>query len=195
MSLIEIRQLSYKTRIGLWRMDDDMPPQQSLTQRQKERIAVHSLLGVMMPSADRMTMAHEASGKPFLMLDEKPCKELSVSVSHTRGFAVLMLSEEAQVGIDIEYRSDRVENIASRFIHPSESAFSTEEKLLLWSAKETIYKLFSTDRLDFFDMLLKSWGSDTMLLENHKRRLAVNVHFETTPDYVLTYALLPNSKS
>ena len=45
--------------------------------------------------------------KPFL-------NGYELNISHTRGYAVLMLSEKERVAVDIEQRSDRVKRIASR---------------------------------------------------------------------------------
>ena len=112
-----------------------------------------------------------------------------ISVSHTRGYAALLLSDDCRVGVDIEYRSDRVERIASRFIRPDERAETTDEKLLLWSAKEAVYKLFSEDRLGFFDMRALSIGDGYLTMWVEKKRIAVSVCYEFTDDYVLTYVL------
>ncbi|MCR4957279.1 MAG: 4'-phosphopantetheinyl transferase superfamily protein [Prevotella sp.] len=112
-----------------------------------------------------------------------------LSISHTHGYAALLLSDDCRVGVDIEYRSDRVERIASRFIRPDEKAETTDEKLLLWSAKEAVYKLFSEDRLGFFDMRALSIGDGYLTMWVEKKRIAVSVCYEFTDDYVLTYVL------
>ena len=79
-------------------------------------------------------------------------------------------------------------------------ALTTDEKLLVWSAKEAVYKLFSEDKLMFFDMQTleilprkDADGQQTGLLrmENLKRNIVVDVLYEFTDDYVLTYTILP----
>ena len=200
MPLLEIRQLSPRTRLGLWRMDEPMEG----TPRQRERLAEQLLLDAMMDGDTSFTIGHEPSGKPFLTSYLSPrTSHLSpqtshlasytsnLSISHTRGYVVLLLSDDSGVGVDIEYRSDRVERIASRFIRPDEQVETTDEKLLLWSAKEAVYKLFSEDRLAFYDMRVLSIGEGVMQIENMKRNEVVAVSYEFTPDYVLTYAIRP----
>lgn len=200
MPLLEIRQLSPRTRLGLWRMDEPMEG----TPRQRERLAEQLLLDAMMDGDTSFTIGHEPSGKPFLTSHLSPrTSHLSpqtshlasytsnLSISHTRGYVVLLLSDDSGVGVDIEYRSNRVERIASRFIRPDEQVGTTNEKLLLWSAKETVYKLFSEDRLAFYDMRVLSIGEGVMQIENMKRNEVVAVSYEFTPDYVLTYAIRP----
>ena len=211
MPLIEIRQLTPHTRLGLWRMDEPMEG----SPRQRERQAVQQLLTAMMNGDTSYTIGHEPSGKPILNSPlgsaASPVEEISnlrsalplgsskksqisnlksqISISHTRGYAALILSDDSEIGIDIEYRSDRVERIASRFIRPDEKAETTDEKLLLWSAKEAVYKLFSEDNLLFFDMRALSIDESVVRMENTKRNIVVDVHYAFTADYVLTYVL------
>ena len=189
MSLIEVRQLSSHTRLGLWRIDETTEG----SPRQRERQAVQSLLCAM-TDGTKQNIGHEASGKPFLEQGGY------ISISHTRGYAALLLSDAELLGVDIEYRSDRVERIASRFIRTDETALTTDEKLLVWSAKEAVYKLFSEDKLMFFDMQTleirprnDADGQQMGLLrmENLKRNIVVDVLYEFTDDYVLTYTTLP----
>lgn len=182
MPLQEIRQLSSHTRLGIWRMDE--PWEES--PRLRERHAVQQLLTAMMDGDTSFTIDHEPSGKPFLN-SQSSLLHSQISISHTRGYAVLLLSDGSRVGVDIEYRSDRVDRIASRFIRPDEPAATTDEKLLLWSAKETVYKLFSEDNLAFFDMRALSMGEGIVRIENMRRCEVVAVSCEFTADYVLTY--------
>lgn len=190
--LIEIRQLTPHTRLGLWRMDE---PQDG-SPRQRERHAEQLLLTAMMGNEASYTINHEPSGKPFLTSPLSPHTTPlpHISISHTRDFVVMLLSDDSQVGIDIEYRSDRVERIARRFIHPDEKAETIDEKLLLWSAKEAVYKLFSEDHLAFFDMRVLSIGDNVLQMQNMKRNEVVAVSYEFTPDYVLTYVFNSTSR-
>lgn len=167
-----------------------MDEPQEGTPRQRERLAEQLLLTAMMDGDTSYSIDHEPSGKPFLTSPLTPLTS-HLSISHTRGYVVMLISEDSGVGVDIEYRSDRVERIASRFIRPDEQVETTDEKLLLWSAKEAVYKLFSEDRLAFFDMRVLSIGEGMMQIENKKRDEVVAVSYEFTPDYVLTYAILP----
>lgn len=181
MPLLEIRQLAPQVRLGLWRIEEGGDG----THRQRERQAVEQLL-LAMTGDDSLIIEHEPSGKPTLHL-----RTSTLSISHTKGYAALLLSECCQLGVDIEYRSDRVERIASRFIHPDEEVNTTDEKLLVWSAKETVYKLFSEDNLMFFDMRTQAIEPGCLQMKNMKRDIVVEVRYEFTDDYVLTYAFLP----
>ncbi len=176
MSLIEIRQLSAHTRLGLWRMDEPFEG----TARERERDAVHRLLHAM-TGDDSLCIGHESSGKPTL-------DGWHISVSHTRGFAALILSDLEEVAVDIEYQSDRVGRIAKRFIREDEPVSSTEEMLLLWSAKETLFKLHSSVHLQYFEMRLREMNESVMQVEDITQNKVVNINYECSADYVLTYS-------
>ena len=193
MSLIEVRQLSRHTRLGLWRMDEPFAGKP----REREREAVKRLLNVMMDDGRDYFVGHQESGKPFVsvMTEEGPqaLHDWRISVSHTHGYAAILLSDEELVGLDIERRTDRVAGIASRFIRPDEQADSIERQLLIWSAKETVYKLFSADHLQFADMRVRPFlvqHSGQFDVDNLRQSLTVAVRYEVTDRYVLTYAVL-----
>ena len=193
MPLIEVRQLSPSTRLGLWKMtetsaellrqlpeyQDEVCARYRAEGRRMEFLSVRALLRIMTGDAS-LRIGHEPSGKPVL-------PSWFVSISHTRGYAALMLSEEEQVALDIEQRSERVRRIASRFIRPDEQAATTEDMLAIWSAKETLYKLYSEDELLFSDMRI-SFLESGLMGENLKRAEHVQVFHELTDDYVLTWA-------
>ena len=92
-----------------------------------------------------------------------------------------------------EYFSDRVERIASKFLRKDEKAEDLDAKLVHWCAKETVFKLFSEEKLMFEDMRVKpfdtmaDWSCD---VENLKSRKMAHVDFELTMEFVLTYAAL-----
>lgn len=194
MPLSEIRPVSAHARLGLWRMDErpdellalfphlrQLPMPCTNEGRQREFLSVRALLSVM-TGDDTLVIAHEPSGKPTLT-------GWHISISHTKGFAALILSPSQPVAVDIEQRSDRVRRIASRFIRPDEPACSIERMLTLWSAKETLYKLHSEDNLQYFEMRVKQWHPQYLVIENMKSGQLVTLHHELTADYVLTYSL------
>jgi len=117
---------------------------------------------------------YKENGSPFLK--NSPYK---ISISHTKGYAALVLTENANPGIDIEYRSGRAWKLCSKFLnatelellhnYPSEPALSahqsglstatlphpdipTQQSVLAticWCAKETAYKALQENEVDF----------------------------------------------
>ena len=149
--------------------------------RRMEYICERALLKDMM-NGKIVKIFHNEDGKPILN------NGLNISISHTRGYIAIILSETKNVGIDIEYVSDRVEKISSRFMREDESADDIISLLVHWCAKETLYKLFSSEHLDF--MNIKVNIDETVSATNLLNNITVPLFVESTSNYVLTCSML-----
>lgn len=209
MALVNIREVYPQVSLGLWQMDEtqeqlykqypwlekyraDLEKRYKNDGRKLEFLAVRVLLHEMllMQGCSESQMAkigeitHRPDGKPLL-------HGYQISISHTKGYAALVLSKTHPVAVDIEHFSDRVERIASKFLRKDEQASGLDELLVHWCGKETVFKLFPDDQLQFSQMRVKPF--DTMCdwaceIENLKSGKTVRVDFELTMEFVLTYA-------
>lgn len=155
--------------------------------RRIEMLSVRTLLLCL--KEDPALLIHNEYGKPMLKNGK------NISITHTKGYAAVITSHSHNVAIDIEYRSERVCKIAKRFIREDEDADSAIKKLLCWCAKETLYKLHSSDGLAFHDMRVHSFpdnldksSNGTIMIENTRRNHSVAIHFAINEAYILTYA-------
>ncbi|WP_026474669.1 4'-phosphopantetheinyl transferase family protein [Alkaliflexus imshenetskii] len=129
---------------------------------------------------------YNPNGKPFI-----PDYCGTISISHTRGFAAVVLSPDL-AGVDMEYPSPRISRIASRFIHPShENFFTTHEAdlyhALIWCAKETLYKMADCPGLIFKDdMIVLPFVAETNGVFSCRLRKADVWH-----EYKLNYCITP----
>ena len=210
MAVVNIREVYPGVSLGLWQMDESpeqlfdqyphlLPYRSSLDDKYKndgrklEFLAIRALMyemlrvngaskGLLSHAGD---FTHNGQGKPLF-------RGYHVSISHTKGYAALILSKKSEVAVDIEYMSDRVERIASKFLRKDERADSLDAKLVHWCAKETVFKLFSEENLLFDDMRVKpfdtmaDWACD---VENLKSGKTARVDFELAMDFVLTYSM------
>ena len=210
MAVVNIREVYPGVSLGLWQMDESpeqlfdlyphlLPYRSSLDDKYKndgrklEFLAIRALMyemlrvngaskGLLSHAGD---FTHNGQGKPLF-------RGYHVSISHTKGYAALILSKKSEVAVDIEYMSDRVERIASKFLRKDERAGSLDAKLVHWCAKETVFKLFSEENLLFEDMRVKpfdtmaDWACD---VENLKSGKTARVDFELAMDFVLTYSM------
>nr|WP_296980337.1 4'-phosphopantetheinyl transferase family protein [Prevotella sp.] len=210
MAVVNIREVYPGVSLGLWQMDESpeqlfdlyphlLPYRSSLDDKYKndgrklEFLAIRALMyemlrvngaskGLLSHAAD---FTHNGQGKPLF-------RGYHVSISHTKGYAALILSKKSEVAVDIEYMSDRVERIASKFLRKDERADSLDSKLVHWCAKETVFKLFSEENLLFEEMRVKpfdtmsDWACD---VENLKSGKTARVDFELAMDFVLTYSM------
>lgn len=155
-------------------------------QRKCEVLAVRLLIKEII--GDNVQLLHQDNGKPYLS------SGMNISISHTRGFAVIIVSRSKQVSVDIEYFSNRIERIRSKFMRDDENASSQVKLLMHWCAKETMYKLFPEDNLTFNKMqLLSVDGNDStgiITAKNIFRNRNVSVYYRTFCNCLLTYAVL-----
>ena len=134
---------------------------------------------------------YHSTGAPFLA-----CVPLYISISHTKDYVAVIL-DKRPTGIDIEYRSDRILKIRSRFMNPEEEAgidleHEVEHLLIHWCAKETLFKIIGQEGVDFqkhlhvnpFPYLSSGTfkGRETRTEACREYELA----YQVTPDYVLT---------
>ena len=166
----------------------------SSPKRRQEFIAVRVLLYQMLPGA---VIGYHDNGKPYLA---HSCWR--ISISHTVGYVAVILSDCGEVGVDIEQYGERVCRVASRFINDDERISGVWKQLLLWSAKETVYKMMNCREVDFQEHLISGrWqpqeisgpgcqGFMRMQTFHPAHRKAYQVYFETTERFVLTYSFV-----
>ena len=121
---------------------------------------------------------HNADGKPVI-------DAYHVSISHTVGYVAVILSRDYEVGIDIEYVSERVGRIAARFLRNDENFTDCRQLLTAWCAKETMYKLFSSDHLGYQEMKV---SPTERLMTNIRRNVTLQFRCEENQAFLLTYA-------
>ena len=119
----------------------------SAGKRKKEFLIVRILLKELLGFTPEIT--YEKTGKPKLANST-----LNISISHSNDLVVVFLSEKC-IGIDVENCERDISRITNRFLHPSEIEFvekSTNKqhlKIILWSAKEAIFKCCREQGIQF----------------------------------------------
>ena len=198
MALLSIRHLWDDVNLGIWAIEDTVeqlfeqyPHLKDLKVyldekyknegRKKEILAVRALLYEMTHEESSKRISHEPSGKPLL-------KGYFISISHTKGYAAVIMSKTRNVAVDIEYVSDRVSKIVDKFIRSDEDSSTIEVQLKNWCAKETVYKYFSEEDLQYSEMRLHDLSSSHALVDDLKIKKTIDVFFDTNSQYVLAYS-------
>lgn len=202
MPLISVDNVLPGVKLGLWRIEesrrtfiseypelDYLEPEiasYGSEARRIEILAVHALLCRL--GIDGSVLCHEASGKPYLP------DGTNISISHTKGCAAVILSPHAKVAVDVEYINERAGRVTERVLRSDEKAETLLLKLLHWCAKETLYKLYSEDRLSLAEIcLLAVKGNDTegiITVKNYRRGETLDVSYRVSEGFVVTYAAL-----
>lgn len=201
MPLLEIHANPLR---GIWRITEDSAQMLSLLERKdmyhsflekttsekrkQEWLAVRLLLKEM--TGGEESIEYHPNGAPFI-----PGSDYTISISHTKGYAALLLQKNVFAGIDIEYRSDRALKLKDRFLSPEESAHldmadMLTHALLYWSAKEVLFKMTGQENTDFRKHLridpfpLETKGSITASETRTEKGTAFQLSYQVTSSYV-----------
>jgi phosphopantetheinyl transferase len=156
MAIIYTKAFNYGV-LGLWRITEEEDELLQLaglsesdhqsfslikaSQRRKEWLAVRALLRQM--TANPVQINYFQDGRPYLS-----GSSFQISISHTKGYAAILLLEKEIPGLDIELESRSAEKVATRILSPEElesckedGGYSNKKLLIHWCAKETIFKM------------------------------------------------------
>lgn len=151
--------------------------------RRLEYLAVRALAVAF--GLDPAAIGYKSTGQPYLSGDHR-----TISITHTKGYAALLLSDHPLVGIDMEARSDRALRIRHKFMHPEEEtlmqAAGMDEVtglLLHWCVKEAVFKAISEEGVDFKSDIRVDIGSNKATFVPTGKRFTLETW--PAPAYVL----------
>ncbi len=122
-----------------------------------------------------------------------------ISITHAADKAGIYISKNKQIGIDLELVDARILRVSPKFMNEKELEFAgnpnqVAEMTLIWSAKESLYKLYNKKELDFKNHLViepfNSVQTEKFFIGNilkdyiHRKQ---KIHFKFYEQVVLTY--------
>lgn len=133
----------------------------------------------------------DACDKPHLIGDMA-----HISISHSHPFAAVMIHMDKSCGIDIERPQEKIRRIAHKFMSADEERW-VDEKLenltLVWSAKETLYKIHGRKKLAFkeemmvFPSQIMGGESLTGVVSVESSEKKYNLGIERIEDFIITF--------
>ena len=209
MALAYHKEIDQFTSYAIWKIEEtaeELLAQLQLKEHEKSYLetlnngkrnlhwlSTRVLLRKMMNTEQYIDCHTDEHGKPYLTNFPH-----HISLSHSYDYAAVMISEDKEVGIDIELVKTKIERIAHKFMSEDELAFiSTENKIehlyICWCAKEAVYKLHGKngisfrDHIDLTPFIYQNQGFfDANLLINGTKR-SYSVHYEKFHDYIIGY--------
>ena len=139
-----------------------------------------------------LTIEYDSKGKPYLN------KEKGISISHSNEIVAICISNEIDFGIDIQYKTDKIFKIKSKFLSKNESKFlgkTDDIELLtkLWSAKESIFKALGKEGISFSNDLEIDIINDKDLFragyyKKDNIKIKFDLDFICMEEYIICYA-------
>jgi phosphopantetheinyl transferase len=162
--------------------------------RRQEWITVRVLLYRMLGC--EKDVQYKDNGKPFIVDGS-----YHISISHTKGYAAVILSKQHEVGIDIEQLGRRVEKVVSHYMRSDEipNLYQGDKiwsLLLHWSAKEVIYKCLDIAEVDLIKHLriypftVQQEGEFRSQEYRTSRQQVYLIYYQIHSDFVLTYTII-----
>lgn len=229
MPLQSLRRLSPTAVLGLWHLTEtpaelwpglpqaakyrELLPTTADATRQAQWLAgralIHALLRVLGPAPPAGVLVHnDATGRPWLA---GGADGWVVSLSHSGAWVAAVLARGGRAGVDVEIIRDKAQRLAGKFLAAAEGAAAvavaqatpdaaSAHYTLLWSAKETLYKLAARRGIIFRQqLLLDSFRPEqsgeipaTLMLNGTDTRHCI-CYFRPAPGYVLTYCYEPGA--
>lgn len=193
---VEEDEQFFKERLNIYQNENNILGKISHPQRRLEWLSSRLCLKELLKIRHRVESLNEQTGKPYLS-----DHSFNISYSHSNMYSGAIASENTLVSIDLEDLSKRRNPETSYlFMHPHELAHFQELGdlkvfFLIWSAKETLYKIYAKKGLVFKKNLLinpdmeplKQKGVVKGILRTNEFEKSYDIHYHFFPGVLLTY--------
>lgn len=210
MALVYLRELDNNVRFAIWRIEEsaeELISRLQLNERERATLsrlnkgkrtlhwlATRVLLRKMLNTDGFIDCPSDENGKPYLANFPQ-----RISLTHSFDYAAVMMSDNGDVGIDLELVKPKILRIADKFMKPDELGSigmdSVEKLYACWSAKEAVYKLQGNKGVSFKDnMTIRPFDfqdQGVLFLElyaPHCQQL-FKVYYEKFQEYMLAYVM------
>jgi len=210
MSLVYLRELDHNARFAIWRIEEsaeELISRLQLDSREKailsrlnkgkrtlHWLATRVLLRTMLNTPGYIDCPSDENGKPYLANFPQ-----RISLTHSFDYAAVMLSDNVEVGIDLELVKPKIVRIAEKFMKAGELAAigrdHIEKLYACWCAKEAVYKLQGNKGVSFKDNMtiqpfdFQDQGVLFLELEAPHRKERFKVYYEKFQTYMLGYVM------
>lgn len=193
---VEESETYFRERLNIYENEEAILAKISHPQKRLEWLSSRLCLKELLKIRHRVESLNENTGKPYLS-----DHSFNISYSHSNLYSGAIASEVVPVSIDLEDLSKkRNPETARLFMHPQELAHyhSTGDLnvfFLIWSAKETLYKMYAKRGIAFKDNLLinpdllplQEAGIVPGILKTNEYTKTYPIHYHFFPGVLLTY--------
>lgn len=161
--------------------------------RKKQWLASRIILDKI-SETNKLSIVYKENGQPLIKDGTH-----QISISHTTKYVAVILSQFLNVGIDIEGIHPRVLKIRHKFVSNEEDHYlnnsqNLEESLILiWSAKEALFKMHGKQNVDFRKNItikpfkIQPIGEIESLFSIDNNARSHHLHYKKIHDHMLVY--------
>lgn len=179
--------------------DNDL---QKLSEQEREEFCRFSNEKKKIEFALSRLMFREMLGNNYSEIEYEPCGKpsmagYSISLSHSRSYVAVICSKH-NVAIDIEEYRQQILKITPKFVRDDEKSIFTslEDLTVLWSAKETMFKLSNASQnlLDFCITRISDKALEGRVIIDGKISNITNLSYIRNDNYSLVWACEKNER-
>ena len=190
--------------VGIWKIEEPIEfftnalsnkaiPEEKLLNRKLEKLGIRYLLNQLSEKFLDNEIDYDNFGKPHLINGKH-----FISFSHKKIFVAVILSKNnPHTGIDIEMTGPLPLKLSHKFVSnndlvPDEKFTPQQKAALIWSAKESLYKIYGKKELDFKEHLSVKYIHNKELIGTiHKGDfyLQVSLHYDFVGELVLVHSV------
>ena len=213
MGLIAKKEMPKDCILGTWEITEDLDTLRSQVHletyeqvrldgfknynRKLEFLSVRILLREL--AGEKARIIYNKTNKPYVKDNS-----FQISITHSHKLTSILLSKTKKVGIDLEFMSHRIENIADKFIHPMEKISHDPDlrryhMYIHWCAKEALYKICDKNELNFkLHLFIKPFelsekGEIKGFVHSEKKHDEFNMQYFKMDNYVVVMCCKPLS--
>ncbi len=211
MALAYLRELDNNVKFAIWRIEEsaeDLIGRLQLDGREKavlsrlnkgkrtlHWLATRVLLRKMLDTPGYIDCPSDENGKPYLANFPQ-----RISLTHSFDYASVMMSDNGEVGIDLELVKPKILRIADKFMKEGELESISDQNRIeqlyaCWCAKEAVYKLQGNKGVSFKDNMtilpfeFQDQGVLYLDLDAPHRKEQFKVYYEKFQEYMLGYVM------
>ncbi len=155
-------------------------------QRKNEYLATRILLHSLNPTYE---IKYDKNGRPSLAGSEK-----HISISHSKDVVAIIVSDNSEAAIDVQYFDNKVLGLRKKFLSAKETRLIAKEDVtnncLAWSVKESLFKSIRQENVPF-NTCLNIISINTNFVESkviHPNvSKNVRVNYKVFDNFVMTY--------
>jgi phosphopantetheinyl transferase len=194
--------INEKTKIKLWKVmigelntKELNSDEKNLLKLKKSNILREQFLAIRkilsLENAD-YEINYDINGKPLLN------SKYNISISHSHEMAAIAISDNSNIGLDVQFKESKIFNIQNKFLNKSEKSNIGDDPTvdiltMVWTSKESIYKAIGLKGISFsenikIDKVIENDKTGIGYYINGTEKVKFDLKFFYVDEYTICYA-------
>jgi 4'-phosphopantetheinyl transferase len=194
--------INEKTKVRLWKVmigelntNELNSDEKNLLKLKKSNILREQFLAIRkilsLENAD-YEINYDINGKPLLN------SKYNISISHSHEMAAIAISDNSNIGLDVQFKESKIFNIQNKFLNKSEKSNIGDDPTvdiltMVWTSKESIYKAIGLKGISFsenikIDKVIEKDKTGIGYYINGTEKVKFDLKFFYVDEYTICFA-------